>query len=90
VIRLAGQEDECSRDPVMHEEIIADYTDMIYAAARQEIEARRQAFIRKWRLKHRAVADSASLASSQIDMRKVARWRMLETKPIAQPIDLAG
>ncbi len=42
----------------LHEEITADYTDMIYAATRQEIEARRKAFIRKWRLKHRAVADS--------------------------------
>ena len=31
---------------------------MIYAATREEIEARRKAFIRKWRLKHRAVADS--------------------------------
>ena len=42
----------------LHEEIAADYSDMIYAATRQEIEARRKAFIRKWRLKHRAVADS--------------------------------
>lgn len=40
----------------LHEEITADYNDMIYAAAREEIEARRKAFIRKWRLKHRAVA----------------------------------
>ena len=36
----------------LHEEITADYTDMIYAATRQEIEVRRKAFIRKWRLKH--------------------------------------
>jgi putative transposase len=42
----------------LHEEITADYNDMIYAATRDEIEARRKAFIRKWRLKHRAVADS--------------------------------
>lgn len=41
----------------LHEEITADYNDMIYAATREEIEARRKAFIRKWRLKHRAVAD---------------------------------
>ena len=34
----------------LHEEISADYTDMIYAATREEIEARRKAFIRKWRL----------------------------------------
>ena len=42
----------------MHEEIGADYNDMIYAATSEEIEARLKAFIRKWRLKHRAVADS--------------------------------
>ena len=42
----------------LHEEITADYTDMIYAATREEIETRRKTFIRKWRLKHRAVADS--------------------------------
>jgi transposase-like protein len=47
----------------LHEEISADYNDMIYAATREEIETRRKAFIRKWRLKHRAVAalSSASL-----------------------------
>jgi putative transposase len=130
----------------LHEEITADYTDMIYAATREEIEARRKAFIRKWRLKHRAVADSleeagerlfsftrlppsqwksarttnaierlheefkrriktqtvlpsaetaamlfwALLASGQINMRKVDGWQSLDTKPIAQPIDLAA
>src|SRR4051794_41934808 len=42
----------------LHEEVSADYTDMIYAAAAQEIEQRRRAFLRKWRLKCRAVADS--------------------------------
>ncbi len=42
----------------LHDEITADYNDMIYAATREEIEARRKVFIRKWRLKHRAVADS--------------------------------
>ncbi len=31
--------------------------------SRQEIEARRKAFIRKWRLKHRAVADSVWLGA---------------------------
>ncbi|MDO9714548.1 IS256 family transposase, partial [Paracraurococcus lichenis] len=42
----------------LHEEISADYTDMIYAETVKEIEARRKAFLRKWRLKCRAVADS--------------------------------
>src|SRR3974377_600918 len=34
----------------LHDEVTADYTDMIYAATPEEIEARRKAFIRKWRL----------------------------------------
>ena len=42
----------------LHEEISNDYKDMIYAATKQEVEAKRKAFIRKWRLKCRAVADS--------------------------------
>jgi putative transposase len=50
----------------LHEEIGADYTDMIYAATSEEIEARRRAFIRKWRLKHRAVADSLEEAGERL------------------------
>jgi putative transposase len=50
----------------LHDEITADYNDMIYAAAREEIEARRKAFIRKWRLKHRAVADSLQEAGDRL------------------------
>ena len=50
----------------LHEEIGADYTDMIYATTRQEIEARRKAFIRKWRLKHHAVADSLEEAGDRL------------------------
>ena len=49
----------------LHDEITADYNDMIYAA-RGEIEARRKAFIRKWRLKHRAVADSLEEAGERL------------------------
>jgi mutator family transposase len=50
----------------LHDEITADYNDMIYAATRQEIEARRKTFIRKWRLKHRAVADSLEEAGDRL------------------------
>ena len=50
----------------MHEEIGADYTDMIYAATPEEILVRRKAFIRKWRLKHRAVADSLEEAGERL------------------------
>jgi transposase-like protein len=37
----------------LHEAVSADYNDMIYAASAAEIEERRRAFIRKWRLKCR-------------------------------------
>ena len=50
----------------LHEEIGADYTDMIYAATPEDIAMRRKAFIRKWRLKHRAVADSMEEAGHQL------------------------
>jgi len=50
----------------LHEEITADYNDMIYAATCEEIGARRKAFIRKWRLKHRAVADSLEEAGDRL------------------------
>ena len=50
----------------LHEEITADYSDMIYAMTCEEIEARRKAFIRKWRLKHRAVADSLEEAGERL------------------------
>lgn len=50
----------------LHEEISADYTDMIYAASPEEIETRRKAFIRKWRLKCRAVADSLEEAGERL------------------------
>jgi putative transposase len=50
----------------MHEEIGADYTDMIYAATPEDIAMRRKGFIRKWRLKHRAVADSLDEAGDRL------------------------
>ncbi len=50
----------------LHEEIGTDYSDMIYAATPKEIEMRRKAFIRKWRLKHRAVADSLEEAGDRL------------------------
>ena len=50
----------------LHDEITADYTDLIYAATPEEIEQRRKAFLRKWRLKHRAVADSLEEAGERL------------------------
>ncbi len=39
---------------------------MIYAKAAQEIETRRKSFLRKWRLKCRAVADSLQEAGDRL------------------------
>ena len=50
----------------LHEEISNDYKDMIYAATKQEVEAKRKAFVRKWRLKCRAVADSLDEAGDKL------------------------
>jgi transposase-like protein len=50
----------------LHEEVSADYTDMVYAATPKEIEQRRRAFLRKWRLKCRAVADSLEEAGERL------------------------
>jgi len=50
----------------LHEEISNDYRDMIYAQTKREVEALRKAFIRKWRLKCRAVADSLAEAGDQL------------------------
>ena len=50
----------------LHDEITADYSDMIYAATPAAIETKRRAFIRKWRLKHCAVADSLEEAGDKL------------------------
>jgi putative transposase len=50
----------------LHQEISADYNDMIYAATPEEIERRRMAFVRKWCAKHRAVADSLEEAGDRL------------------------
>jgi transposase-like protein len=50
----------------LHEEVSADYTDMIYAASAKEVEAKRKAFLRKWRLKCPAVAASLEEAGGRL------------------------
>jgi putative transposase len=66
----------------LHEEITADYNDMIYAVTREEIETRRKAFIRKWRLKHRVVADSLEEAGERLfafTRLPPSQWRSVRT-----------
>src|SRR5471030_2133946 len=50
----------------LHEEITDDYNEMIYAKTPEEIEKHRRAFIRKWRLKHEAVANSLEEAGDRL------------------------
>jgi putative transposase len=50
----------------LYEEISADYTDMIYAKTVKEVEAKRKAFLRKWRLRCRPVADSLEEAGDKL------------------------
>jgi putative transposase len=66
----------------LHDEITSDYNDMIYAATPEEIAIRRKAFIRKWRLKHRAVADSLEEAGDRLftfARLPPSQWRSLRT-----------
>jgi transposase-like protein len=50
----------------LHEEVSADYKDMIYAETPQDIAAKRKAFVRKWRLKCPAVASSLEEAGDKL------------------------
>jgi putative transposase len=55
---------------------------MIYATTPEEIEARRKAFIRKWRLKHRAIADSLEEAGERLftfTRLSPSQWRSVRT-----------
>ncbi|MEB8514008.1 IS256 family transposase [Acidithiobacillus ferriphilus] len=50
----------------LHEEITADYNDMIYADTSAEVMRRRRLFLAKWRLKCRGVADSLEEAGDRL------------------------
>ncbi len=50
----------------LHDEIGNDYRDMIYAETPEEIQRRRRAFLKKWRKKCRAVADSLDEAGDRL------------------------
>ena len=50
----------------LHEEVSADYTDMIYAETAKEVQARRKTFLRKWRLRCPAVATSLEEAGDRL------------------------
>jgi len=50
----------------LHDELSEDYRDMIYAETAADIDARRQAFLKKWRLKCPAVAASLEEAGDRL------------------------
>ena len=50
----------------LHDEIGADYTDMIYAKTVKEVAVRHKAFLRKWRLKCPAVVESLEEAGPRL------------------------
>ena len=64
------------------EEIAADFSDMIYANTAKEVATRRKAFIRKWRLKCRAVADSLEEAGDKLftfTRLPIDQWKSVRT-----------
>jgi hypothetical protein len=76
----------------LHDEVTADYTDMIYAATSADIEDRRKAFIRKWRLRHRPVADSLEEAGDRLftfTRLPPSQWRSARTHRIPTQIATA-
>ena len=50
----------------LHDELTEDYRDMIYADTAVDVEKRRKAFLRKWRLKCSSVADSLEEAGARL------------------------
>ena len=50
----------------LHEEVSADHTDMIYAETAKGVEAKRRAFLRKWRLRCPAAAASLEEAGDRL------------------------
>lgn len=66
----------------MHDELTEDYRDMIYAGTAAEIETKRKAFLRKWRLKCQAVATSLQEAGDRLftfTSLPASQWRSART-----------
>ena len=66
----------------MHEEIKADFNDMLHAKTAADVRAKRKAFLAKWKLRCRAVADSLEEAGERLFTflrYPPAQWRSLRT-----------
>ena len=50
----------------LYDEVSADYTDMIYAKTAKEVDTKRKAFLRKWRLRCPPVATSLEEAGEKL------------------------
>jgi transposase-like protein len=66
----------------LHDEIKADFNDMVHAKTAAEVLARRTAFLAKWKLRCRAVADSLDEAGARLFTflrYPPEQWRSLRT-----------
>lgn len=65
----------------LHEEVSADYIDMIYAETAKEAQARRKASLRKWRLRCPAVATSLEAGDRLFAFPRLppGQWRSART-----------
>jgi putative transposase len=66
----------------LHEEVEADFHDMVHAKGKAEVLAKRKAFLAKWRLRCRAVAESLDEAGERLFTflrYPPEQWRSLRT-----------
>jgi len=73
----------------MQDEVTEDYRDMIYAETAAEVENRRKAFLRKWRLKCRAVADNLEEAGHRLftfTRLDPLQWKSARTTNAIEPL----
>jgi len=66
----------------LHDEIKADFNDMVHAKSVAEVVAKRRAFLAKWKLRCRAVADSLNEAGERLFTflrYPPEQWRSLRT-----------
>jgi transposase-like protein len=66
----------------LHDEIKADFNDMVHAKSAAEVVAKRKAFLAKWKLRCRAVADSLDEAGERLFTflrYPPEQWRSLRT-----------
>ena len=70
----------------LHEEIGADYRDMIYAETAREVMKRRQAFLRKWRLRRRAARTTNAIERLNEEFRRRIKTQTVLPAPETVPM----